>query len=104
VTLEDLIESIIGEIEDEYDILPNYVYQITDDRFLVGGSALCAALQEKIDSQFPQFAGTFDEWMRGHADKSPAADDRVQEGTFECIVKKVRRSRVYEAFIQIKHT
>ena len=43
VTLEDVIESIVGDISDEYDLLPEYVLKIAENRFMVGGGCADAA-------------------------------------------------------------
>ncbi|API88913.1 hemolysin [Marinilactibacillus sp. 15R] len=39
VTLEDLLEEIVGEIDDEYDETNNLIEQVSDQEFIVEGSA-----------------------------------------------------------------
>lgn len=39
VTLEDVVEAIVGNIDDEYDVLPAYVYRIAEGRFLAGAAS-----------------------------------------------------------------
>ena len=40
ITLENLLETVVGKIEDEYDVAPNIFYAISDDRWLVGGGVV----------------------------------------------------------------
>jgi putative hemolysin len=39
VTLEDIIEYLIGDINDEYDSLPDYLFSIDEGHFIAGGGA-----------------------------------------------------------------
>jgi len=71
VTLEDVIESIVGEMHDEYDVLPNYVYQIAANRYLAGGGVGLKVLQEKIRSEFPNTEQTLNEWLLACLGKMP---------------------------------
>lgn len=41
VTLEDLVESVLGDITDEYGSLPDYCYRIGDNLYVVGGGCPC---------------------------------------------------------------
>ena len=99
VTLEDVIESVVGEIEDEYDILPNHVYQITHERFLAGGAAVMGLLRDKIDPSIPDEKITVDEWMRRRLNRQPKMEDTISLDRVELVVKKVRRSKIYEACV-----
>ncbi len=39
VTLEDILEELVGEIYDEHDVVINYFRQLSDDTFIVDGNA-----------------------------------------------------------------
>jgi len=53
VTIEDVLEEIVGEIEDEYDIdQDNYIKQLTDKEYLVSGLIPIEEFNEKFDTSF----------------------------------------------------
>ncbi len=53
VTLEDLIEEIVGEIKDEYDEDQDNIQQQGDHRYLVTGSTSITRLNEKLHLNLP---------------------------------------------------
>ncbi len=53
VTLEDIIEELIGEISDEYDADEALVQELGDDRFLFSGRLPAGRLAEVLDLRLP---------------------------------------------------
>lgn len=49
VTLEDIIEEIVGEINDEYDVPDNLLSKIDDKNFLIDGKLLLKDLQKSLN-------------------------------------------------------
>jgi CBS domain containing-hemolysin-like protein len=49
VTMEDIIEEIIGEIEDEYDLEPPPIMQISNGVYIVDGTVTISDLNEELD-------------------------------------------------------
>ena len=54
VTMEDLVEEIVGNIYDEYDEAPEVIQRIDDTTWRVPGSAELKQLEEIFDVQLPQ--------------------------------------------------
>jgi putative hemolysin len=54
VTLEDLLEELVGEIEDEHDIRLELIQRIEDDLYVVDGRADVAALSHAIGTKLPE--------------------------------------------------
>ncbi len=54
VTMEDIIEEIIGEIEDEYDLEPPPIVKISESSFLVDGNVTISDLNEEIGLRLPE--------------------------------------------------
>jgi putative hemolysin len=52
VTIEDLIEEIVGEIQDEYDVEEPMIERLSDDEARVDGRAAVDDLQELFDTSF----------------------------------------------------
>ena len=53
VTIEDLIESILGNIQDEYDNEAEEIHKISEGSFVVEGSTPIDEIAETIDSKIP---------------------------------------------------
>jgi putative hemolysin len=100
VTLEDVIEAIVGKISDEYDILPNYIFQISEKRFLVGGGLSLPSVKEKTGCPFPPLSISLNEWLLQKFSRNPKAEDKVTAEGMTFIVRKVRRSRIYEVILE----
>ncbi|MCI7767602.1 MAG: hemolysin family protein [Oscillospiraceae bacterium] len=54
VTMEDLVESIVGSIQDEYDNETEDISKISDDTFIVKGTADPADVLEALDEPLPE--------------------------------------------------
>jgi putative hemolysin len=53
VTIEDLIEEIVGEIQDEYDVEEPMIVKLSDDEARVDGRAAVDDLMELFETQVP---------------------------------------------------
>jgi len=54
VTLEDILEEIVGEIEDEYDGEPPAIVKESNDTYVVGGSVTIADLNDEAGLDLPE--------------------------------------------------
>jgi putative hemolysin len=54
VTIEDLLEEIVGEIQDEYDVEEPMIERLSDDEARVDGRAAVDDLAELFETQVPQ--------------------------------------------------
>jgi CBS domain containing-hemolysin-like protein len=54
VTMEDIIEEIVGEIEDEYDLEPPPIIRISDQVYMVDGTVTISDLNEELDLKLPE--------------------------------------------------
>ncbi len=79
VTLEDVLEEIVGEIEDEYDIPHEDVEQLDESRLLVDGTYPVDELNERFGQSLPsddyQSVGGF---VFGALGRQPEVGDRVE--------------------------
>ncbi len=54
VTLEDLLEELVGEIEDEFDVRQSLIRKIDDDLFMVDGRADIDAFEDALGVDLPE--------------------------------------------------
>ncbi len=88
VTLEDVIEEIIGELEDEYDELPLYFYPITETRYLVGGGVKIHEINERIGSSLDDEDLNVDGWIKKHFGFNLKGGDKYNYTNYNFIIKK----------------
>ena len=95
VTIEDLIEEIVGEIEDEYDRGEATVEQVSPDEAIVDGRASIDVLDELfgVDVQSEE-VDTVGGFVYDHLGKIPVPDDTVQVGSLTLTVLSVSGHRI----------
>lgn len=103
ITLEDIVEEMVGDIQDEYDLLPTHVVK-TGDGWIIGGGATLSKVQETTDLQFPgsDLSHNVNHWMTDQIGHSPDGGEIVANGGVHAVVRKVRRQKVLEALLRQK--
>lgn len=77
VTAEDVVEEVVGEIEDEYDRGMEYYKKIAPNEFLVPGSMEVRRFEEEMGAPLPEGEySTVGGMLISMAGKIPAAGDR----------------------------
>jgi putative hemolysin len=95
VTIEDLVEEIIGDIQDEYDREEQLFEQISEDEYLVNAKISLDELNEELDTKLTsENYDTLGGFVYGHLDKIPTVGDEVEAGGFTMTVTSTRGRRV----------
>ena len=101
VTIEDLLEEIVGEIEDEYDVAGPRTQVLSEDVAIVDGGASTDVLAElfecEVDSEDFDTIGGF---VMHHLGRLPAPGDVVLESDLRFEVLSVRGRRVGQVRVE----
>jgi CBS domain containing-hemolysin-like protein len=95
VTLEDVLEELVGEIYDEFDKPMTLIRQVGKREYLLDGLCPVSLCEEKLNIQLPDFdvetVGGVVFSLAGHIPK-PGFKQKFDQGTF--IVEAVDRQRI----------
>ena len=106
VTLEDIIEEIIGEIRDEYDTGEVDLYEVQEDgSYIIQGRATIDEFNEIMDSQISdEFADTLGGYIYGQLGRVPESGEKVINDGFEFTVKEVVARRILTVQVERAHS
>ncbi|MDR9415492.1 MAG: hemolysin family protein [Gracilimonas sp.] len=98
VTIEDLLEEVVGDIQDEYDVEDEIMKRLSENTFVVSGNVEIEELREKFDeielplepSEYDTVAG----YIINHLGRIPKVNEEVVVGSKKFIISKATPSRI----------
>jgi putative hemolysin len=97
VTLEDIVEEIVGEIQDEYDLEEVLIREVAPGRYLVDGSASLRSINRRFGLQLSEeHANTLAGFLLRTMGTIPEVGDSCQSDGTRFTVRKVVDRRVEE--------
>ncbi|MEO7457627.1 MAG: hemolysin family protein [Gemmatimonadaceae bacterium] len=101
VTIEDVLEEIVGEIHDEYDVEDPEVEQEDGTRFWVTGRLTLDELSELLGQNFVQDdVTTVGGLVYETFGRVPKAGETVLIGAYKLVVERVRGRRIERVYFQ----
>ena len=104
VTIEDILEEIVGEIHDEYDDEEPEVEQEEGRRFWVTGRLTLDELSELLGQDFSQHdVATVGGLVYEAFGRVPRAGESVVIGSYKLVVERVRGRRIERVYFERVH-
>jgi putative hemolysin len=101
VTIEDILEEIVGEIRDEYDVEEPEIEQHGQERFWVSGRVALAELAERLNTTFDvEDVTTVGGLVYELFGRVPRAGERIEHGRFLIVVERVRSRRIERVYFE----
>jgi putative hemolysin len=103
VTLEDILEEIVGEIEDEFDASEIMVQKLDGRRWLINGKAHLDLVNEQcgLSLQAPDVE-TIAGWMMALLGSLPREGEQVRFNEVRATARKVVKNRVHEVLLEVE--
>lgn len=101
VTLEDLVEELVGEIEDEFDHLPSMIHRLPGETWMLGGKLppgdvfALTGISTEVPAQ-----KNLSEWIISRLGHIPKASESFRVDHHEVTARRVRKGQVFEATIR----
>ncbi len=101
VTIEDVLEEIVGEIHDEYDVEEPPIEQEGSAHFWVSGNVTLADLSELLGVELQrEDITTVGGLVYDTFGRVPRAGESAEVGPFRIVVERVRRRRIERVYFE----
>jgi CBS domain containing-hemolysin-like protein len=101
VTVEDILEEIVGEIQDEFDDDGEEIKKTENNNYVVDGKVIIEDINELLDIEIEdENIDTIGGWVYSQLKSYPQVNDRVTYEDYEFIILKCDRKRISKVLIK----
>jgi CBS domain containing-hemolysin-like protein len=101
VSLEDLLEELVGEIYDETDEKPDDLMVLDEGRILVKGTAELRVVEEFFGLDIPgKPTDTINRWLLEHTERIPVKDENFELDGLMIRVEDASSRRIHQVILQ----
>lgn len=101
LTIEDVLEELVGEIQDEYDIAERGIEIVGQDRYLIPGTLRIDEAAERLGLRLPE--GEYETvagFIMEKLGRIPRRRDAVEHGGWRLRVRTMQRRRVVQVLVE----
>ncbi len=103
VTIEDILEEIVGEIMDEYEKEEKLCEKIGENAYLISGALSIEEFNENFDADFSdEEASTIGGIVLEKLGRLPYPGEEINIGNFKFIISKIRDRRIVQVKVILK--
>ena len=102
VTMEDILEELVGEIWDEHDEIIQEIEKIDDHTYKILGCADLDTMFEYFGIDEEAAFSTVNGWLVNQMQRIPEAGDKMEYGRLSIEITKTESKRILEILIKIK--
>jgi CBS domain containing-hemolysin-like protein len=102
LTLEDVVEELVGEIEDEFDKLPKMLQALSGGVWIVGGGVPVADMTAKIGIEVEATKDILSAWLIRHFQCIPRLGQVITIADRDFTVRRMRRGKLFEVLVTPK--
>ena len=105
VTIEDILEEIVGEIEDEYDRPTVLAKQLSEDEALINGDTAVHELNRTMGIELPEDEGvTINGLIQNRIGSMPKQGDQVEIGPVKLLVEQASDREIITARVLVNRS
>lgn len=99
ITVEDVIEEMLGDLQDEFDKLPKMFQQVSPTAWMVGGGLSVKELNEKLNINLDGDKKLVSSWLIEKIGHLPTTGESIKVDSKNFMVRRTRRGKVFELAI-----
>ena len=101
ITLEDILEELVGEIWDEHDKVVNDIEKIAEDEYIVRGNANIEKVLEEFDLEEEFEVNSVNGWVMQQFGKIPKVGEGFEYKNLKIVIQKATKRCVLEIRITV---
>ena len=104
VTIEDLIEEIVGEIEDEFDNEEEKIIKKDENKYKIDPFLDIDEINKEIEINIPESEeyDTLGGFIYFKLGRVPEVKDEIKEGNIKITIKKIEKNRILEVEVEVE--